>query len=492
MGNLNQNDVLFLGSSEFGGFIEKIENEYDVIVRSYDLPPYVSFTSRKAVIHTNKGTFFLKEKPEYCSSYQRRESAADFQEYLSEQISIVPRIQRTRHGDRYIQWNDRFLFLSEYKPGRLFNGSIDDLESILVALQRLQVTALGYKYTAQDSKSYDLLIPTELIKKFCYSDKDREDFERIEKVLEKIKNEYLCFGSVPYVMSHGDFSLFNILFTSKSIASINDFDNAQPLPRIQDLAEFLVSSTLINYLAPLSNLKHPVYLDPERIKFRMILNYYRTEFQLSELEMRLLPVLAELVWLDILLLAVLKEDYTINDIMPGIACIEQERLRMRVTDVLDGKVQKLLVLNLNDVDTFESWQKVGLLRLLQAVRDHGGLNIVVSELQQAELALNVSRAGIANLIDEVHTVSTKIQYTLQASLKLRVNALKEIQGSHLDSEMYVVGNTDADFHAARVASVAEFFYVFSDHSRDDASEIDLKGLRSILNFDEVTSKLFPK
>ena len=562
MANLNQSDVLFLGSGEFNGFTKKVEHEYGFKVLSYDLPPYVSFTSRKAILNTDRGSFFLKEKPEYCSGYEKREMAADFQEYLSTHLVNVPNILRTRKGEHYILWNNRFLFLSEYKPGRIFNGSIDDLKSVLDSLKEFHKVAKAFECRGNNVESYELLIPYELLKELAYSDQEKEDVLYIEKILNRIKEEYSSLNKVDYIMSHGDFSLFNVLFDGQSVVAINDFDNAQRLPRIQDLTEFLISATLINYLAPLSNLKYPVFLEPESVKFRTVLNYYKKHFDLTEPEMKLLPVLTELVWLDILLLAVLKEDYSISDIMSAVKKIERGDLRSSVQLILSERSPKLFIwdfhgtLEIGTLDVLTgiannllqengsnkkystkefaelesfSWRTFfasnlpnldpkqisaiaeeaynekrfgklieqysrpndGTLDLLKRIKEDGGINIIVSNSRQDKLGFYISHIGIEHFIDEYYGMDDGTIKSGQDVLKKKVDTIKSILHAHQGCDVYITGDAEIDFIAARLVPVTGIFWIMPpERQKEVGAGISSQQLRCIVSLDEITNELF--
>lgn len=344
MPNLNSHDVLFLNSKEFSGFSERLMYEYDFEIREYELPPFVSFTSRKLLLHTNKGTYFLKEKPLYCSDADSLNRMAAFQKYMNTQMTSIPTFLPTASGETYLAWNQRFFFLTEYKPGRHFNGSDADVHSILVALKEFNVAALGYngsfEYPAireadsRNFESYDHIIPIGLLEAEVREDDDYVLLTRISTLVQRLKDNYHSNNDVDYGICHGDFSLFNVLLDGQGVVTITDFDNAKMLPRVQDLAEFLVSATLVNYMAPLTNLKLPVLLTPTLKPFNIIINAYTSLFQLTENEQKLLPILVEIVWADMLLLAVLKGDYTLQNIEPAITKLEKKCLRDQVQAAL--------------------------------------------------------------------------------------------------------------------------------------------------------------
>ena len=156
MANLNPHDIVFLNSHEFKGFKEKIESQYDFEIISTDLPKIISFTSKKLVLHTSKGDFFLKEKPQYCSDELALKRSADFQDYTSLRLKIVPKILLTIEQNHYIVWNGRHYFLTEYKSGRHYNGSQSDLKEIIEALYLFQECGITYLNECKNARQKEL------------------------------------------------------------------------------------------------------------------------------------------------------------------------------------------------------------------------------------------------------------------------------------------------------------------------------------------------
>lgn len=338
MPNLNEHDILFLGSTENEKFSAFLEQEYDFRIHSYDFPPFVSFTSRKAVLNTSRGIFFLKEKPEYCSEEQTRNRAAEFQNYIHASTQIAPEVFSTVSGSYYTYWEGRYFFLTEFKEGRIYNGSEKDLVCALNSLKEFRRAAQAYDAASSPTghrESFSAISFLPYVKEHVKSREDEEVFARVKLLLNSLTDSYLALHHENYEMCHGDFSLFNLLFDTSGVVAINDFDNIDRYPRIHDLAEFLVSATLINYIAPITNLKLPVLTKPSRRPFLRILDYYSRNFNLSASEKDLLPVVAEIVWLEILLLAVAKGDYTFLDIDAALKQIESRYLRLEVSRILD-------------------------------------------------------------------------------------------------------------------------------------------------------------
>ncbi|HEX6977429.1 MAG TPA: phosphotransferase [Patescibacteria group bacterium] len=333
MANLNKHDVLFLSSNKYKSLAVLIEKSYDLKIDSVEFPSFISFTSRKAIIHTNKGIFFLKEKPQYSDDKLSREKSASFQKYASTKLDIVPKILTTVSGQDYILWKKRYFFLTEYKEGRTYNGSDSDVKAMLIALQKLNNCGKDFVSEKDISQniikkieSYEVASLVPLIEKYIKSDSEKETYQRILKLFEKLKSEYLEIPKSEYLMSHSDFIVFNLIFKNDKVLAINDFDNAKCLPKIHDLAEFLVSATLLNYNGSVTNMKLPVLLNPDKSKFQIITKSYANDFSLNKSDFKLLAVVAEIVWAWTLCLSILKEDYTISDLSPVISLLEKNYL----------------------------------------------------------------------------------------------------------------------------------------------------------------------
>lgn len=344
MANLNEHDILFLGSPEFESFPQVLEEAYGFKIRSYDLPPFVSFTSRKAVLNTDSGVYFLKEKPVYCSDEKTRALAADFQTFLSEALDTVTPILKTQNGESYIQWQDRFFFVTDFKHGRVYNGSDSDIHQMLLALRDFQKVAKGFATEdVPPMKSYESLMIFESLEKNIESKADRKDITQIKELIRTLQNDYDAVPETEYIMSHGDFGLFNILLNKQNVVGINDFDNVSYFPRIHDLAEFLVSASIVHYLGPISNLRLPVFTKPNEKIFNQILAFYKQYFLLTPEETQLLAIVAEIVWLEILLLAVLKGDYKLSDISDAINEIKKGTLRSKIIKKIQSQEKKVFV-----------------------------------------------------------------------------------------------------------------------------------------------------
>lgn len=336
MANLNQHDLVFLDSPEFQGFKDLLEQEYGFRITSTTLPSIVSFTSKKIVLITNRGTYFLKEKPVYCSDPLSLRRSAHFQEYASSKLEIVPKILRTNKSEYFVLWNERHYFLAEYIEGRHYNGSSSDIDSMISALLLFQSSGAHYLTEYQNERSDELRLNESYVvadgipsvEKYIQSENETEVYKTIIELQRKLSSQYSKITAQNYIMSHSDFILFNVLLDSTSaVVAINDFDNVKVLPRIHDMAEFLVSASLLNYLAPLTNLKFPVSVNPDYSVFNQILDRYSADLNLTKGEWLHLGIVTELIWLWTLVLAVFKGDYSLSDLVPALQVLTEEKIQ---------------------------------------------------------------------------------------------------------------------------------------------------------------------
>ena len=338
MANLNSHDLLFLDSPDFRGFREKIEQNYDLDIKDTSLPEIVSFTSKKLILHTSKGDFFLKEKPQYCSNELALKRSVHFQDYVSSQMEIVPKILSTRTKDYYIHWSGRYYFLDDYKRGRHYNGSLKDISAMIDGLNAFQKIGTDYLDIYKDSRQEELTrhespdVASGIIdlQKKIETENDNLIFQEIISLYKNLCSEYAAFAKEKYTMAHSDFILFNLILDESVVVAINDFDNVKVLPRIHDIAEFLVSATLLNYIAPTTNLKLPIQINPETVLFKSILERCISDFKLSDTEKKLLGTVTEIIWLWSIVLAVFKDDYSFSDLKPAIEILQQRKVKARI------------------------------------------------------------------------------------------------------------------------------------------------------------------
>lgn len=340
MANLNKTDLLVTNTDKFENLKKTIESFYGFKIQKTQYPNSISLTSRKAILETNKGKYFLKEKPEYCSDNLLIEKSSLFQDFCSQNTIHVPKIIKTIQDNYYFEFECKKFFISEYIEGKPFNGSKTDIEKMLIVLSSLNYagtlflsnTNLSKKIIEKfDSYKIATLIP-DLIR-YVRTEEDKKIFNNIQQTMSNLVSEYNLIGNEEYIMAHSDCILFNFIFNRKQVYLI-DFDNTKVLPRIHDLAEFFVSATMLNYLAEITNLKRPVFIKPENQFSKIILNTYKNNFSLSKKEIQLFPIIVDIVWLWTVCLSVLKEDYLISDIKLVIETINNKVNREEIIKYL--------------------------------------------------------------------------------------------------------------------------------------------------------------
>jgi thiamine kinase-like enzyme len=340
MANLNQTDLLVGEEKRFKDLKEKIESIYGFKIINTFFPNSVSLTSRKAILETNAGTFFLKEKPLYCSDDLSLKRSFYFQDYCSDNTSCTPRIIRTKNKNFYFIMSGRKYFLSEYIKGRHFNGSKQDIVKMLNTILEISIT--GKKFLDQKGipsnvkknfASFQIATLVPELVKYASNKKEEKIAKDIQETFYRLSEEYNSIGNDNVVMAHSDCILFNFIFTDDR-AYIIDFDNAKVLPRIHDFAELFVSATILNYLAAITNLKKPILLDFDKNSAKIILDFYKDKINFSEKEISLFPVICDIVWLWTLCLSVVKEDYLLEDIEDVINIINRKNHRKKILNSL--------------------------------------------------------------------------------------------------------------------------------------------------------------
>jgi len=340
MANLNDTDLLITSTDGFNNLKSVLESLYGFKIQRTHYPNSISLTSRKAILETNKGPYFLKEKPRYCSEDTLIQRSSLFQDFCSQTTPHVPKIIKTTENNYFFEFENRKFFLSEYIEGGSFNGSEDDIEKMLDVMKSLNLAGKKFMMNQDipnsitkkfDSYEIATLIP-EIIK-YEKTEGDKLIFNKIIKILSALKSEYNLIGNDTYIMAHSDCILFNFIF-NKNQTYLIDFDNAKMLPRIHDLAEFFVSATMLNYLGEITNLKKPVFIKPYQRFEKIILDYYKEKFNLSRKEALLFPIIVDIVWLWTLCLSILKEDYELSDIEDALETIENKNNREEITKAL--------------------------------------------------------------------------------------------------------------------------------------------------------------
>jgi hypothetical protein len=184
MANLNNTDLLVTNKNKFNNLKRIIESIYDLKVEKTHYPSSISLTSRKAVLETNKGIYFLKEKPLYCSDDIYIKRSYYFQEFCSKYIHYVPKIIKTKSDEYYFEFETRKFFLSEYVEGKPFNGSDNNIKQILRLITELNNVGKSFLDKNKSPlgivkkyESYEIVTLIPILSKYIKTKKDKLIFE---------------------------------------------------------------------------------------------------------------------------------------------------------------------------------------------------------------------------------------------------------------------------------------------------------------------------
>ena len=82
-----------------------------------------SETSRKTVVRTTCGSFFLKQIPWYCAQQELVTFSATLANTCSKNGLPVPAVHRTRNGELYTEYDDCLFTVSDLVVGAQYDGT---------------------------------------------------------------------------------------------------------------------------------------------------------------------------------------------------------------------------------------------------------------------------------------------------------------------------------------------------------------------------------
>ncbi len=131
--------------------------------------------------------------------------------------------------------------------------------------------------------------------------------------------------------------------------------------------------------------------------------------------------------------------------------------------------------------------------VLQAIRDGGGINVVVSHSRQDKLGHYINRLGLAHLIDKYYGIDDGTIVSKEDVLKKKTRAIREILDQYNSYLSCAVGDTDKDFNAARSAGVNMFYWLSPTKNKGLEKELYksmvLQKLKFIDNLNEISQDL---
>lgn len=320
--DLNSSDLLLLGSNKT---LKRIfAEEYGINDDfSWTFPVAFSTTSKKVIIDDGKSKYFIKEKPKYCCDPYHLSLAAQFQGFLSDRVDFVPRIIDSKSGSSYLQIGETHFFTTEFREGRMFNGSLQDVENagISLGIIHLQSQEFDYANPRKISGSEDVLQFIDLADQLEGSEKDQwkpQTILALRGTVNKYSNE--IDRDLPYIANHGDYAPFNLVYEEKGVVAVNDFDNVNYRPRIRDLAGAIISfCDGLSYAGATSTLRSPISTSLSLEKVRAFMKGYLTNSPALSAEEK-----AQLVgevcmrWTKIMALGIVRGDFNYQDVLQAL------------------------------------------------------------------------------------------------------------------------------------------------------------------------------
>lgn len=248
-----------------------------------------SETSRKYVLETSTGWFFLKEVPWYCDQAEHIEFSVGLGNYLAGRGLPVALALRCADGAPYVSAGGSRYILFEYRPGRLYDGSDRHRTVTGQALGRMHRLVMGYIPSGQAAVESIQDVVREhlaLAAEVRPGQAGDRDFEALgNDLLSQLPDEMLAFTV------HGDFIPWNVAYDNAGgVSAIYDFDNACYGSPLRDLGKALSSFYLLPYAGSGTRLKPLGAESATGIPdMTPMIRSYQDERPLSGQEMELLP-----------------------------------------------------------------------------------------------------------------------------------------------------------------------------------------------------------
>ena len=322
--DLNSSDLLLLGVNDS---LKKIMSEEYGIDSNFgsEFPTAFSTTSRKVIIDDGKHKYFIKEKPKYSCNPYNLSLSARFQQFLSHRTDFVPRIINTKSGNPYLQIGETHFLTTEFKEGRIFNGSIQDTANAGATLGKIHLLSkefdfpdLRKRYAGEDTLQF-INMADQL--------KGAQDDEWKQKAVLALKDIVDKYSGqmdqdVPYLVNHADYAPFNLVYDKNgTVVAVNDFDNVDYRPRIRDLAGAVISFyDGLSYAGTTSTLRKPITtsLNLEKAK-AFIKGYAANSPALSPKEKAELVGEMNIRWAKIMSLGIVRGDFSYRDVLEALS-----------------------------------------------------------------------------------------------------------------------------------------------------------------------------
>ncbi|NUP41199.1 MAG: phosphotransferase [Streptomyces sp.] len=207
-----------------------------------------SETSRKYLIETPAGRYFLKEVPWYCDEPGKIEFAVALGNHLADGGHPLARALRCADGAAYASVAGSSFVLFEYRPGRLFDGSQAHRAAAGRGLARMHdgMARFSARPAAADSESVRTVVDQHL--RLAAQVRPAQagagtGFDALGRdLLAQLPDEV---GDHPV---HGDFIPWNVAYDAHGdLCAVYDLDNAAYGSPLRDLGKALSSFHLLPY-----------------------------------------------------------------------------------------------------------------------------------------------------------------------------------------------------------------------------------------------------
>jgi homoserine kinase type II len=263
------------------------------------------FVNETMFVQTSKGRFVMRRNHRRFSEETHRYRHALIS-WLRERGFPTSELVPTRDGDTLLVLGGRtyevapFIEARDYDPNRP-----QQMESVGETLARYHKTIEGFPPPPQSEQAprYSAHDVMALSERLLERDMMGDLYDilmwydmRAAKLRQQFPDE--VYNSLPHTLIHGDVHKDNFLFQDDEVIALIDFDQVAWDARIADLADLLVGFSTGH--SPNSSVVTTwgVYKGPLDIETStVLLSAYHRVFPLAQTEIKALPMLVELVWL---------------------------------------------------------------------------------------------------------------------------------------------------------------------------------------------------
>lgn len=283
--------------------------DIDELLRHYDLGPVESvsharrgFVNETAFVTTLRGRFVIRRSHRRITEANHR-YRHDLVHFLLAREFPAPRIISTRNGDTLMVLNGRFYEVLEFIAGEDFNHSRPGQQySAGELLARYHHTIEGFAPPPGTSDPrYSPQTVLGLTERLLERDMMGELHDplswydmRAVAIRRLMPRDF--YEILPHLVIHGDIHTDNMLFACEEAIALIDYDQVTWDARIVDLADALIGFATDHRYR--ERMAWGVFQGPldEQAADRLMAGYLAVQ-PLNNVELQLLPLLVELIWL---------------------------------------------------------------------------------------------------------------------------------------------------------------------------------------------------